>query len=68
MIPITSNAIRAVGYDADSRTTRVAFRGGGIYDYLDVGPELYERMLEPHPWRRCWRVVKAHEYRRVARA
>jgi len=66
MRPVVSGAVRAVGYDAETRTMRVAFRGGGTYDYLEVDPGLFERMLEPHPWRRLWRIVKQHEFRRVA--
>lgn len=33
---VRSNAVRAVGYDAATRTMRVAFRNGRTYDYLDV--------------------------------
>jgi len=65
MRPVVSGAVRAVGYDPASRTLRVAFRGGGTYDYLDVEPAVFDRMREPHPWRRMWRTVKRHEYRRV---
>jgi len=65
MVPVISGAVRAVGYDAASRTMRVAFRGGGTYDYLDVDPAVYERMRRPHPWHDIWRTVKSHPYRRV---
>lgn len=39
--PVTSNQIRAVGYDHDSRTLAVSFtRGAGnVYHYPEVEPE-----------------------------
>lgn len=66
MHPTTSTNILAVGYEPSSRTMRVQFRSGGIYDYYGVDPNLFEQMLLPHPWRRIGRLVKAHPYTRVA--
>lgn len=39
--PVTSNQIRAVGYDHDSRTLAVSFTRGAqnVYHYPDVEPE-----------------------------
>jgi hypothetical protein len=36
---VQSSALRAVGYDIDSRTLEIEFRSGSVYDYLDVPPE-----------------------------
>ena len=44
---------------------RVAFRSGGVYDYLDVDQDLYEQMLEPHPWHRVGELVKSHRFREL---
>lgn len=63
--PVISEAVAAVGYDAATRTMRVEFRGGGVYDYLDVAPELFAEMQRPHPWHSVGRSVLDHEYRRV---
>ena len=65
MTAVVSGAVRAVGYDPATRVLRVAFRTGGVYDYLDVAPELYAAMLLPHPWRRVGRLVRAHRFRRL---
>jgi len=65
MHPITSDSLHAVGYDAERRTLRVEFENGGVYDYFDIDPSLYDAMLRPHPWRTLSETVKAHAYRRV---
>lgn len=66
MQPVTSTNVAAVGYDAATRTMRVAFQSGGVYDYFDVNPALFEQLLLPYPWRRIGAMVKAHRYARVA--
>jgi hypothetical protein len=64
--PVMSTSVLAVGYQTSTRTMRVQFRNGGIYDYFGVDPGLFDQMLQPYPWRRIGRVVKAHAYARVA--
>ena len=66
MIPVDSETVRSVGYDARSRVCRVAFRSGGTDEYVGVPLHVYEAMLMPHPWRRVGRLVRAHRYRRIA--
>lgn len=66
MQPVTSTNVAAVGYDAATRTMRVAFQHGGVYDYYDVEPALFEHMLLPYPWRRIGAMVKRHRFRRIA--
>ncbi|WP_370359570.1 KTSC domain-containing protein [Kribbella pratensis] len=65
---VTSTNVRAVGYDSSTRTMRVAFLNGRVYDYYDVGQALFEQMLLPHPWRRLGFAVRRHRYRRVVAA
>jgi len=65
MHPVVSEAVAAVGYDAQARIMRVEFRGGGTYDYLDVEADLFAEMQRPHPWHRVSESVLDHEYRRV---
>ena len=66
MQPVTSTNVAAVGYDPATRTMRVAFQSGGLYDYYNVNLALFEQMLQPFPWRRIGQLVKSHGYRRVA--
>ncbi len=66
MQSVTSTNVAAVGYDTATRTMRVAFQSGGVYDYYDVAPALFEQMLLPFPWRRIGAMVKSHRYARVA--
>jgi hypothetical protein len=66
MTPITSDNVRAVGYDHTAQVLRVAFRSGGTYEYYNVPVHLFEVMLLPHPWRRVGRQIKLHRHNRVA--
>ncbi|MFN3762814.1 MAG: KTSC domain-containing protein, partial [Anaerolineae bacterium] len=34
-----------VGYDEDTRTLEIEFHSGGIYQYYDVPPEIYQELL-----------------------
>lgn len=46
-----SRALAEAGYDADARVLRLRFRHGGLYDYLDVPPEVFlGLMASEHPW------------------
>lgn len=46
-----SKALESAGYDAATRTLRLRFRHGGLYDYLDVPPEVFEGLTtSAHPW------------------
>ena len=61
-----SKALREVGYDHESRTLRVDFLHGGRYEYLDVGPDVYEGLTHSaHPWTEWRDEVLRHEYRRL---
>ena len=66
MIPVVSDNVREVGYEARTHMLRVRFRSGGLYDYYGVNVALYEQFMFPHPWRRVGRLVKGHGFRRVA--
>lgn len=61
-----SRALDEVGYDAATRTLRVRFRHGGLYDYLDVPPEVFEGLVESaHPWTEWRERILERDYRRV---
>lgn len=60
-----SRALEEAGYDWATRTLRVRFRNGGLYDYLDVPPEVFEGLLlSAHPWTEWREEILEHEYRR----
>jgi len=69
MVPVASGSLAAIGYDSQARTLRIKFRNGGVYDYFDVAPAVYEGLLagQPHPWS-SWRhhITSAYRYQRVA--
>lgn len=51
MVPLESEALVAAGYDAATRTLRLQFEHGGLYDYYDVPPRVYQGLLtDEHPW------------------
>ncbi|GAA3541194.1 KTSC domain-containing protein [Aeromicrobium flavum] len=67
MEPLTSEALESAGYDTASRTLRVQFRNGGLYDYLDVPREVFALLLAAeHPWS-LWQehITSTYEYRRL---
>lgn len=47
LVPVTSNQVRAVGYDPDTQTLAVTFaRGAGaIYHYPNVSPETHAEFM-----------------------
>ncbi len=44
---LESSAIRAVRYFPDERRLRMRFTNGGVYDYYDVPPMVYEGLVHP---------------------
>jgi len=47
---INASNIRAVGYDARSRTLEIEFSDGGIYQYSGVSEEVHRRLVStPSP-------------------
>lgn len=66
MQPVTSTNVAAVGYDTATSIMRVAFHSGGVWDYFNINPALFEQMLLPYPWRRIGGMVKAHRHARIA--
>lgn len=64
---ITSGALDAIGYDADTAVLTVTFADGRSYEYYGVPRSLYERLLaaQPHPWSALGAEVRRHPYRRL---
>jgi hypothetical protein len=42
---VSSSNIVSVGYDSDSETLEVEFKGTGVYQYYNVPAFLHERMM-----------------------
>jgi hypothetical protein len=45
MIPVNSSNILTIGYDPDSATLAIAFKGGSEYEYYDVPQHEYDGFL-----------------------
>ncbi len=67
MVPMrSSKALESAGYEPASRTLRVRFRHGGVYDYAGVPPEVYDGLLaDPHPWTHWGARIKSYPCSRV---
>lgn len=52
LIAIQSDNVEAAGYDDATSTMTVLFDSGGLYEYYDVPPQLWEDFVaaQPHPW------------------
>jgi hypothetical protein len=45
MVPVTSSAMEAVGYDPQTRLMKIRFSGGRIYDFCGVPEHVYHGLL-----------------------
>jgi KTSC domain-containing protein len=43
--PVESSSLASVGYDSATRTLEVEFRKGRVYQYHEVGAEIFERLM-----------------------
>jgi len=46
MKAVESSAVKAIGHDPKSRTLRVEFHSGGVYDYPDISVEEHQAILD----------------------
>ncbi|MDT0202473.1 KTSC domain-containing protein [Nocardioides sp. AE5] len=62
-----SKTLQAAGYEPRTRTLRLQFRHGGLYDYLDVPEEVFDSLTtSAHPWTEWQAHIKsAYVYRRL---
>ena len=42
---VSSSNIRSIGYELNSKTLEIEFRDGGIYQYFNVGSNIYNKMI-----------------------
>lgn len=65
--PVISSNVAAIGYDDESQTLEVEFNDGGIYQYFDVPPRVYEEFRNAtSPGKYLHNEIKGHY--RFARA
>lgn len=46
MLAVDSSNIASVGYDEDSSTLQIEFKNGGVYQYFDVGEDLFKGLRD----------------------
>jgi len=62
MQPVESSQIKAMGYDAESKTLAIEFLGGGLYHYANVEPDTFaEMMLAPSLGSYFYKNIKANK-------
>lgn len=42
---VNSSNIVSIGYDHNSQVLEIEFIGGGIYQYMNVSEDIYERLM-----------------------
>jgi len=43
---VESSSIKAIGHDPKTRTLRIEFHSGGVYDYPNVGADEHKNLIE----------------------
>jgi len=44
-ISVSSSNINSIGYNEESSILEVEFKGGEIYEYFDVPPQVYQELM-----------------------
>lgn len=71
LIPIDSDNVFMAGYSQTTGVMTVLFRSGGMYEYYDVPPELWQAFVnaQPDPWSLVGYpqlVQQGYAYRKIA--
>jgi hypothetical protein len=45
-VPVSSSAVKSVGYDAERQILEIEYSGGRVYHYHDVSPEDHQAMMD----------------------
>lgn len=48
MVPVSSSAISAVGYDPDTQNMKITFTQGHTYDFCRVPRNIYEGLMHAY--------------------
>ncbi len=67
---VESSMLREVGYDPETRTLEVEFTSGGVYEYYDVPPEVYDGLLRAESYGQYFQanIRDTYPYRRLRKA
>lgn len=44
-VPVTSTNVSEIGYDEERRILEIVFSSGGIYQYFEVPPQVYQELM-----------------------
>jgi len=64
---VDSSSLESVGYDVSTHVLEIAFRNGGVYQYEDVPPEVFEDLMAADSLGRFFtaRIRPRYSYHRV---
>lgn len=66
-VAVSSSTLSSVGYDPEKQVLEVAFRHGGVYQYLDVPVATYQELMaaESHGSYLARVIKPTHAFRRI---
>ena len=65
-VPVSSSALRSVGYDEDRGILEIEFDNGAVYRYYDVPPEVHRGLMSADSHGRYFhRHIRSAGYRHV---
>lgn len=66
-VKIESDCIFSIGYGENSRTLEIEYKNGSVYQYFDVGVEVYERIMNEMLHGEFFReeIVPNYEYEKI---
>lgn len=44
--PVASSNLASIGYDEPTQTLEIEFLNGSVYQYFNIGPALYEQLMQ----------------------
>ena len=65
MIPVESSNLKSVGYEPASKTLRIQFNTGTVYDYYNVPEQVFQNLLNAESKGRYFHAAIRMAYRYV---
>jgi hypothetical protein len=62
-VPVQSTALASVGYSKRLHALEIEFRNGAIYRYLEIGPDIYDGLVNASSKTRFYDDNIRHKYR-----
>lgn len=68
MIKVNSSMIASAGYNKKSKTLRIKFNSGELYEYYEVEPETFEALLNADSKGKYMRnyIIDSYEYSKIS--